>query len=297
MPIIHEKKNVNMIMGIFKSFCNKAYYWAAVNYNQVKTWLYSYVVPYTFDSTKYPNSFLVNEVPAITNEDHCLWHEKVPRVIYIFWTGDNEITPNRMAGINSLEKTCGVDVKLITPKKLDAYIKDDDPLPEAYQHLSLNHKSDYLRSYFMHHYGGGYADIKTYSHSWVDAFNRLDNSEAYAIGYPEVGFLGAAYQDVKDATLQKDLKTYWRLLIGNGAFVCRPHTPLTIEWHKEAKRRVMVYGDELKKHPARDIFGRNADYPLAWSMMQGAIFHPLCLKYRAKLLNDKSLMPSFKNYR
>ena len=60
-------------------------------------------------------------------------------------------------------------VLLITPNNLNDYIVKDDPLPEAYNYLSLVHKADYLRTYFMYHYGGGYADIKRYQHSWKEA--------------------------------------------------------------------------------------------------------------------------------
>lgn len=280
------KTFINNIFGPY-------YLWLAKEYNQYKTYIYSRLHPYHYDASRYKDTFLANTCKV----DH-ISTAPVERVIYIFWTGDNEITPNRMNGIHSLEKVAGINVKLITPKNLSQYIKDDDPLPEAFQYLSLNHKSDYLRSYFMHHYGGGYADIKTFFHSWKHAFDLLDAStDAYATGYPEVGFWGPPYLEVNHKLLGNDLYYHWRYLIGNGAFVCRPYTPLTYEWHVEAKRRLEVYAEQLKQHPATDIFGRNEDYPLRWPMLQSSIFHPLCLKYHDHLLKDKALMPSFKNYR
>lgn len=270
------------------------YFALAMTYNQLCTLSLSYIRPYRFDEKKYEGTFLTNNEFVSEQIDHS---QPLQRVIYIFWTGENEVTPNRIKGIKSLEKCCGVEIKLITPSNLANYIKPEDPLPEAYQYLSLNHKSDYLRSYFMHHYGGGYADIKTYSHSWITAFDKLERSEAYAIGYREVNFLGAANTTIGHLALRKDLRTYWRLLIGNGAFICRPYTKLTTEWHAEAKRRLIDNAVNLKLHPAKDFFGTNDDYPIEWPDMQGAIFHPLCLKYHDKLLVDNSLKPSFKNYR
>jgi hypothetical protein len=52
------------------------------------------------------------------------------------------------------------------------------PLHPAFKYLSYVHKSDYLRSYFMHFYGGGYADIKKYSsnNNWKECFNLLNSN-------------------------------------------------------------------------------------------------------------------------
>ena len=269
------------------------YTWLAKQYNQTKTYTYSVLHPYRYDAERYKDTFLAN-----TCNVNKISTEPVERVIYIFWTGDNEITPNRLKGIHSLEKVAGVEVRLITPKNLSQYILADDPLPEAFQYLSFVHKSDYLRSYFMCHYGGGYADIKIHTHSWVNAFEKLDASpSAYGIGYPEVGFWGACFLGIPKGCLKRDVRIYWRYLIGNCAFIFRPNTPLVKEWHAEAKRRVEALTEELRKHPAQDAYGTNPDYPVVWASIMGEILHPLCLKYNNYLLKDKALTPSFKNYR
>lgn len=281
------KKKLQKLFG-------KKYTSLAMNYCQVQTYCYSVFHPYHYDAKRYEGTFLVEPCEFEYSGE---LKKHVDRVIYIFWTGDNEITPNRLEGINSLEKVSGVEVKLITPKNLPNYIKEEDPIPDAYQYLSLNHRSDYLRSYFMYHYGGGYADIKTYYKSWVPAFEKLDDSDAYMIGYPEVGCWGAAQHGVENVNLKKDLWNHWRYLIGNGAFICRPHTKMAAEWHTAVKNRLLAYSELLRVHPAKDIFGKNIDYPIPWGGMQGEIFHPFCLKYHDRLLKDKALMPSFENYR
>lgn len=270
------------------------YTWLAMHYRQARTYLFSVMHPYRYDAERYAGTFL-EEPCEFEYSDELVKH--VDRVIYIFWTGDNEITPNRLEGIHSLEKVSGVEVKLIKPMNLPDYLKKDDPLPDAYNYLSFVHRADYLRSYFMYHYGGGYADIKTYYKSWVPAFEKLEQSDAYVMGYPEVGFWGVANQDISDENLKKDLNNHWRYLVGNGSYICRPHTKFTAEWHAEAKRRLLALSDELHKHPATDPFGKNGDYPVKWSGLLGSIFHPLCLKYHDRLLKDKALMPSFVNYR
>lgn len=42
--------------------------------------------------------------------------------------------------------------------------------------MSNVHKSDYLRSYFMNFYGGGYADVKIYSqdNNWRACFGMMN---------------------------------------------------------------------------------------------------------------------------
>ena len=283
-----------MIKNIAYRILGKKYTWFAVQHRQLKTYCYSLFHPYCYKAARYQGTFL-EEKCEFEYSDELTKH--IDRVIYIFWTGDNEMTLNRMAGIRSLEKVCGVKVQMITPKNLPDYIKEEDPLPEAYQYLSFVHRADYLRSYFMYHYGGGYADIKTYYKSWVPAFEKLEQSDAYVIGYPEVGFMGVANQTIIHQELKKDVFIHWRYLVGNGAYICRPHTKFTAEWHQEARRRLVSKTDDLKKHPAKDAFGTNRDYSIKWSELLGGIFHPLCLKYYNKLLKDKALKPSFKNYR
>lgn len=264
----------------------------AVLYRNILTYCISIVCPYHYDKKRYVGSFISEQ----EKEDQNVRDLKVDRIVYVFWTGDNDITPNRMDGIRSLEKVSGVEVRLVTASNLPDYIKEDDPLPEAYQYLSYVHRADYLRTYFMYHYGGGYADIKQHKSSWINAFDRLENSNAYAIGYPEVGFEGVANRGIEQVKLKKDLHNYWHILIGNCAYICRPYTPFVTEWYTETKKRVVYYTEQLRKNPATNPYGGNS-YPIPWENILGEVFHPLCLKYHDRLMKDKVLLPSFKDYR
>ena len=78
--------------------------------------------------------------------------------IYCFWTGTNEMNETRLNGLNKLRSVSGCNVVLITPDNLNDFLIE--PLHPAYKYLSLVHRSDYLRAYFMHYHGGGYSDIK-----------------------------------------------------------------------------------------------------------------------------------------
>ena len=261
---------------------------------QFRTFTYSILHPYHFSKNKYQNTFLSNN-PSYNNDINfnCI----VDKVIYCFWTGDNTMSENRAECLQSIINNSGVTVKLITPKELTNYIKSDSPLHPAYQYLSAVHKADYLRCYFMHHYGGGYCDIKMIFHSWNEAFDKLNSSKAYFIGYPEIGWYGAAYQNIYNQQLAYDLKTHWRLLAGNCAYIFRPHTPFTEEWFQELNNRLDFYHSSLLEHPATDPWGKENGYPIPWANILGNIFHPLCVKYHNNILFSKRIKPSFENYR
>ncbi|MDR0305743.1 MAG: glycosyltransferase [Chitinispirillales bacterium] len=217
-------------------------------------------------------------------------HGKADNVIYCFWTGDNEMSAHRKSGLESMKANTGVKVELITPQKLGMYLKSDYPLHDAYHYLSLVHKSDYLRCYFMHHYGGGYSDIKYHCYSWEPLFDLINNSEKWITGYREVGKKGVA---IAPGVLGKDLKHYWNILIGNCAYICKPHTPFTYDWYMELHQRLDVYYSDLKKYPG-NVMGDNPGYPIPWTNILGNIFHPLCLKYSDKILYNDNVKPDFK---
>ncbi len=110
---------------------------------------------FKYDHNKYADTFLVNTATSLQTATTAKLH----KVIYCFWIGDNEMSENLKNAIKSLQDTSGVPVKIVTQHNLADYIVPGYPLHEAYDHLSFVHKSDYLRCYFMLHYGGGYSDV------------------------------------------------------------------------------------------------------------------------------------------
>lgn len=240
---------------------------------------------YVFKKGRYPSSFLDRTFePKEKNID-----KEIPKTIYTFWTGDNEMSSNRKKGLESLKQKTEVIIELITPKNLEKYILSQFPLHTSYHHLSLVHKSDYLRCYFMHHFGGGYADVKTFKHTWLKAFNTLKkNKNKVLVGYPEIGGIAKV-----GGQLEKDLVFHISLLVGNGAYICRPQTPFTHEWYLELHHRLDEYSVKLQQYAEREI----SEYPVPYTYLLGQIFHPLCLKYNQQIIQDKTLMPEFINYR
>jgi hypothetical protein len=107
------------------------------------------------------------------------------------------MSPQRHECLEQLKEKYECNVILITTHNLNEYIKKEHPLHPAYEYLSETHKADYLRTYFMNFYGGGYSDIKKTTGSWKKSFEDLRNSEYWICGYKELNG-GVAYDLFKD---------------------------------------------------------------------------------------------------
>ena len=219
-------------------------------------------------------------------------------VIYCFWTGDNELTPNRKDCLEQLTKTTECSLRLITKQNLHEYILPDNPLHPGYEYLSETHKADYLRTYFMHFYGGGYTDIKRTTGSWKKAFDDFKQSKYWICGYPEVDY-NVAYTPIVSK---------WSELIGVCAYICKPKTPLTTEWYTEMMALIDTKLPDLKLNPSKFpqdckekshyfFYLSNSQYPLEWNELLGRIFHKVAYKYKDHLLNTLPLPDFYIAYR
>jgi len=216
--------------------------------------------------------------------------------IFCWWTGENEISSQRRACLEQMKIT-GCNIICLFKDDIPKYILKEHPLHPAYQYLSETQKGDYLKAYFMNFHGGGYADIKRQSGSWIKRFEELEKSDKWIIGYKESGPDAIAGDSF--------IKSKWAGLIGNGAYICKPHTPLTEEWYSEMIKLLDERLDLLKEYPAsypqdhKNARGPNgiSKYPIEWNELNGRIFHRLCAtKYMDKLLNTLPV-PLFSNYR
>jgi hypothetical protein len=203
--------------------------------------------------------------------------------LFCFWTGDNPMSPNRLKALTTMANS-GLEVIFLTKENIEGWVLDSDPLHPAFQYLSAIHRADYLRMYFMHHYGGGYSDIKNINHSWIAAAEKLKTSGGYLNGYPEIGWRGVARVG--------GFSYIWLILnvkklVGNCAYIARPRTDFTFEWREKANAVLTSNFEALRRNPAqhpedfkgRWIDGQKSTYPLRWAQLLGDIFHPLCLKY------------------
>lgn len=210
--------------------------------------------------------------------------------IYCFWTGTNEMSIQRKKCLENMRETTECQITLVTPDNLNEYILPEEPLHPAYPYLSETHKCDYLRTYFMNFYGGGYSDIKTQSGSWKESFNDLENNEEKWIN---------GYREIKGGVGYEPLNDKYNELIGNGAYICKPRTPLTELWYREMLSYLDTKLDHLRMYPS--TFPRDCaevsggKYPIGWIEMLGRIFHRVCYEYRDRILFTVPT-PVFKDY-
>jgi hypothetical protein len=131
----------------------------------------------------------------------------------------------------------------------------------------------------MHFHGGGYSDVKGTTGSWRKAFDEFEQSDAWICGYKELpgGTCGSC----------EELKEKWNELIGNGAYICKPGTPLTEKWYSELNQILDSKLEQFILHPASspgDRAGSGSGYPLGWNEILGQIFHRICYTYKEKLM-------------
>jgi hypothetical protein len=198
------------------------------------------------------------------------------RIIYCWWTGSNEMSQQRRGCLKNMEETTGCKIVCLYENDIKNYIIPEHPLHPAYEYLSETQKGDYLKAYFMNFYGGGYTDIKKQTGSWVNAFDMLENSDKWIIGYRESDEGCVAGDDL--------IKKHWFHLIANSAYICKPQTPITIDWYNDMLSFLDRKIDLLKQYPATFPQDHaeisNGKYPIEWNELNGRIFHKICYKYK-----------------
>lgn len=221
---------------------------------------------------------------------------RVDRTIYLFWTGGNEITPNRLKSLQVMRRMNedrGVQVALVTPENLKSFVVPEHPLHEMYPFLHVVHRSDYLRAYFLHFHGGGYSDIKEPTSDWSGAFDRFQSSSAWLMGdYKPSRFLTPAFADPR---LERLMRRTSPAQVFQCGFIARPGTPLTSEWLTRLHALLDRHRPELVAHPGVGRFGGD-HYPLPWTAILGQIIDPLTIKYASHVTHDASMRLLQTNY-
>ncbi|MFI3305481.1 MAG: hypothetical protein R3Y68_03070 [Rikenellaceae bacterium] len=261
------------------------------HYKKNTSEILSKIKPYVYDCLRYRETFLFNDSERPDDK-----LEDAEKVVYCFWTGDNDLTPARKRSVAQLRSRLSVPLKLITADTLNEYILAEYPLHPGYKYLSYVHRADYLRCYFMHHYGGGYIDVKECTSTWSGVFDELNNSDKYILGYPEGSHFGVCISST-NGNISKDLMRHWRYVVGNGAYVCRPRTKFTQEWYDELNSRMDYYYRLLVLNPGDARRRDNIGYPIPWSNILGDIFQPLCLKYSDRIIQCKDVLPLCRDYK
>lgn len=245
------------------------------------TWFWERYLP---ESYTFPVNHLVFDAPAALLAAE---PQPCPPVVWCLWTGDNEMPDVRRESFEQIVRANpDLDVRLVTPANLADYVLPDRPLHPAYEHLSLVHRSDYLRAYLMHFHGGAYADIKPVMGGWSASLARLNASDAWCVGRAEPvstdTFRGPS------GRMGRDLKLVMSRIPSQTNFAFKPGTALSAEWYAEACRRLDYYADVLAAHPG-DARGTNPSYPVAWYSLLATILKPLYLKYIDKVIVDDAM--------
>ena len=223
------------------------------------------------------------------------------RIVWCFWFGE-EMSQSRKACFNSI-KNRNTNTILITEENLSKFIMKKDPLHKGYKFLSPTHKSDYLRSYFMYHYGGVYTDIKKQEFTYDEYYNLLElERELYCLGAPQTA--PSQIANCKETLLTR--KEFHKFS-GCCNFMFRKGTFMALEWKKTINLKLDSVYHTLKNnsglyHPRATKYGAQGErieprgYPLGWTEIHGDVFHPLSYKYSDKI---KNILPhlSKENYR
>jgi hypothetical protein len=172
---------------------------------------------------------------------------------------------------NDLEYDTECSIVLITKYNLPQYVLPEHPLHPCYEYLSPTHRADYLRTYFMHFYGGGYSDIKIPTASWKKAFEDMEdeqNKHIYINGYPELEHY--------------HLPGY----VGNGEYIVRPNTEFTREWYNKLlnkmDEKIGKFRPDFVPDTAQEYDENN--YPIRWEEILGEIFRTVLPNHMGKIL-------------
>jgi hypothetical protein len=204
----------------------------------------------------------------------------INRIIYCFWTGTNEMSPQRKECMDFILANAGCEVILIGPDNLEKYLLADKPVHPAYPYLSETHKADYLRTYFMHFKGGGYTDIKKFEGDWNKAFDDISAREDIVLN----GYHEKSPDDIAGGDRAKQL---WKELPANCAYIVRPGTDFTTKWYTQMVELLDSKLEALKAHPATNpqaTADTSPGYPIEWAEMLGKIYHNLACDYTDKFL-------------
>lgn len=256
--------------------------WISITEPAVQAWHRWY--PYRYEPEDFGDLFITRYSDPI---DQTAALTQLPRVVYVFWTGDNPMPDVRQRNLDSLiAVNPNLDVRVVTAANLHDHLLPGQPLHPAFEHLSFIHRSDYLRCYMMNFHGGGYADIKAHRHDWSPAFDCLEASDAWVLGYRNpVRWMTPNFAD---PALQRLMVRTSDQRIGQTAFICRPQTPYTREWWRRLNEILDQRADALASDPG--CLNRSEDpYALGFTEILAQIIDPLSVKYRDRILFDETI--------
>ena len=175
------------------------------------------------------------------------------RYIFCMWPGTDKISEDRITELYSIFSNTHCPVVFLNGESYKKWELPEHPFQPGFAYLSETHRSDYLRIYLLHHFGGGYTDIKFTYKQWDTAFETLKNSDAYGLGYALQSTNAVGMSPRHDNSPELALyKAHYSELIGHVALICKQGTPFT----SDLLSRMHLLMDEkfqlLMENPSRD---------------------------------------------
>ena len=140
--------------------------------------------------------FSLSEV-GLCERYRCQVRNGIPNVVFVFWFGPERVG-NREKSFQSLFENMDVPIFYVDEQNylelenptwpIHKVVKNSLPFDKNNpKGLSMNHVSDYMRAYVMHHHGGGYHDVKAREdhENWQPHFDRFVDENIHLIGVQE----------------------------------------------------------------------------------------------------------------
>lgn len=127
--------------------------------------------------------------------------DDVPPVVWTFWLHEYPLEGAGLSTFEALPISLDVNVQLVEPDILPQYNVTEKPFHPALKYLAPNHKIDYLHAYFMHHYGGGYLEIRPRKDNttWTGPFDYVASNDSYwFLGAPSKEDIPCDESNIKD---------------------------------------------------------------------------------------------------
>lgn len=267
---------------------------------------------YRFIYTKRHKPSNAKELERVTHIYDKVLHEN--RNLYCFWFSQNKMSINRKRALKTLQKNCGVNLKLINLKTFYEYENIEIPIHPGFEYLTDVHKSDYAKVYMAYFYGEGYSDIKADSFDWNIFFDELFLSKYNANSSPTQSFndLGNFWKE--DIVLKKYISENYYKISENGHYIFKPKTIYAYEWLMMLHDMLNKNFDQLKNNPGLHPYVVNGgivsnfknfvdpslinkNYPFGWTDVGGIPNH--IMQYKTNFSNFLLNMPNMnmKNYR
>ena len=214
--------------------------------------------------------------------------------LFCMWPGRDPMPKDRATELFSIVSNSQCPVIFLHPDNYHKWELPEAPFHPAMKYLSEAMVSDYLRVYLLHHFGGGYTDIKFTYKPWDIAFKKLKESDSLALGYPIASESKFGLSEVFDGTPELEkYKADYRYLLGHVAFIFKRKTELSLELYERTHSLLDAKHDELRKHPAKtqkDRFkgglpdGSESKYPLYYIELGPDLFHQTIHMFKEKII-------------